>query len=426
MADTKLASIFDNDEFRPWQNAWYKRLRELTLRASYYDGSIYRGANRELIWILGPRVAKEIKPLFLPLARAVDIDAGIIGGDWEFPPIETEPKSKIWDAARDVLFDMSHWDTKGILYSHYGAMYGVSGIRVADIREETPRIELQPSRPTCFMLVYQGQYTDKPSMAFWVERKEDAGDIYEYAEVITPESIRTYRNGQLYGYDMREAEYKNEQGLIPIIEILHIDDGTENGECTYQKTIPMLNEVNDLATRLALIIMKNADPQWTISGAEPSDLKRGSSVMWFLPEGATVNPVVPMIDIPGVMEFIREIKMGVIESLPELSFDELRKSGQIATQTLELQLMELVIKIERVRPNYDRGLVTAMQMAGRAAKSMGLSEITPLDDDELILDPDRPILPQMPADKIALRMQKIELEQMEQGRNKNEGIAKNA
>lgn len=63
-----------------------------------------------------------------------------------------------------------------------------------------------------------------------------------------------------------------------------------------------------------------------------------------------------------------------------------------------------------------------MQMAGKAAASMGLSEIVPLDDDELILDPNRPILPQMPQDKITLRMSEIELEQMEAGRNPREGV----
>jgi len=415
-------TIFSIEEFKPYQKGWDRRMRELMFRASYYDGSVYRGIHDTAIWSLGPRAAKEIKPLFLPLARAVDIDAGIIGGDWLFPPVTIEPKSKTWDAARDALFDMSRWDTKGILYSHYGALYGVSGIRVADVRDEdNKRIELQPARPTCFMLVYTGEYTDRADLAFWVERREDEKGVFEYAEVITPKTIRTYRDGALTGFDDRDAEYINEQGVIPIVEVLHIDDGTEFGECTYQKSILPLNEVNTMATRLSEIISKNADPQWTISGAEPSDLKRGSSIMWFLPEGAVVNPVVPTIDIPGVMEFIREIKSAVYESLPELSFDELRKAGQVATQTLELQLLELVIKIERVRPNYDRGLITAMQMAGKAAVSMGLSELAPLDDPELILDPNRPILPIMPQDKIALRMSEIELEQMEAGRSPREG-----
>lgn len=414
-------SVFDLSEYKRYQKKWHMRLRELNTRAAYYDGSIYRGIRNLTIWTLGPRAVKEIKGLFLPLARAVDIDAGIVGGEWAFPPLEIEPRSEIWDEARDILFDMSRWDTQGILYSHYGALYGVSGLRVADLRDEK-RIELQPARPTCFMLIYEGEYSNIPNLAFCVEHKEDEIGMFEYAEVITPEKIRTYRDGVLTGFDDRKPEYKNEQGIIPIVEILHINDGTDLGECTYQKSIPLLNEVNEMATRLSDVIKKNADPQWTIAGAEPSDLVRGSTVMWFLPDAnAKVTPVVPTIDIVGVMEFIREIKSGVKESLPELLFDELRKMGQVATPTLEIFCSELVIKIKRVRPNYDRGLVTAMQMAGAAAASMGISELVPLNDPELILDPKRPILPLTPQEAIELEMSEIELEQMQSGRMRQEG-----
>lgn len=426
MSDEKIASIFDLPEYKQYQSRWNTRLKELSLRASYYDGSVYRKI-KDTIWGLGPRIGKEIKPLFLPLARAVDIDAGIIGGDWVFKPIQIEPKSEIWDEARDILFDMSKWDVQGVLYVHYGAMYGVSGIRVCDEREEG-KIELQPARPTCFMLVYEGDYSDRPSLAFWVEGKiDESGAQYEYAEVITETEIKTYKDGVPFGFDDRQPVEPNEQGVIPIVEIVHINDGTELGECTYQKSILLLNEVNDMATDLKEAIKANVKPQWVISGAEPSDLKRGTDIMWFMPDPQSkVDPVTPTVDIAGVLEFIREIKEGVKESLPELSFDELKKAGQIATATLELQLMELVIKMERVRPNYDRGLTTAMQMAGRAAQSMGLTDLYPLNDPELILDPDRPVLPQMPQDKISLRMQEIELEQMEEGRGNTEGTIPSA
>lgn len=80
----KTGTIFDIEEFKPYQKRWNLRQKELSLRASYYDGSVYRGINEIAIWSLGPRAVKEIKPLFLPLSRAVDIDVGIVGGDWLF------------------------------------------------------------------------------------------------------------------------------------------------------------------------------------------------------------------------------------------------------------------------------------------------------------------------------------------------------
>jgi len=127
-----------------------------------------------------------------------------------------------------------------------------------------------------------------------------------------------------------------------------------------------------------------------------------------------VNILVPQIDIEGVLAFIQEIAKGVKESLPELSFDDLKARDQVATRTIELQLMELVLKIKRVRPNYDRGLVSALKMAGKAAKTMkGLAEVAVLDDEELILDATRAILPQDELDMIQLETARLELEQLQ-------------
>jgi hypothetical protein len=401
-------SIFNLDEFKPYRSAWDVRLKELTYRASYYDGSIYGRTKEGVLWTMGPRVAKEIKPLFLPLSRSVDIDAGIIPGGWTFPP--DDPKYQAWTDAKDTLFDMSAWDVNGVLFVHYGAMYGVSGLRVSSLPGV---VMVQPANPTCFMIF--------DTFALWVETRDYEGECYEYAEVITAETIRTFKDGEPYGYDGREAEYPNELGFIPLTECTHINDGTPLGECTYQKSIPMLNEVNEMSTRLADIIRKNADPQWVASGAEPSDLQRGSDYMWFMPAGASVDAAVPTIDIAGVLEFIREIKEGVKESLPELSFDDIRKAGQIATATLEIQLMELIIKVKRTRPNYDRCLTTAMKMAGVAGIAMGVDALSPLYDPELILDANRPILPVLPKDKIDMEIAQIELDNMRAAQGNQEG-----
>jgi hypothetical protein len=412
-------SIFASAEFKPYKTPWDARVKELVARASYYDGSVYTQQQQSILWTMGPRIAKEIKPLFLPLSRAVDIDAGIIPAGWAFPP--EDPKFEAWSKARDTLFDMSAWDVNGVLFVHYGAMYGVSGLRVADVRE-SKLVIIQPIRPINFMLVSSAQYKQAPDMALYVETRQDnAGDEFEYAEVITDALIRTFKNGEKFGYDGREPEYTNEQGVIPIIECVHIADGTALGECTFQKSIPMLNELNEMASRLSEVIRKNADPQFVTSGAEPSELQRGSDYMWFIPENAAVNAIVPKVDIAGVLEFIREIKDGVNSSLPELSFDDIRKASQIAAETIELQLVDLVIKIKRTRPNYDRALVMAMMLAGAAGIEMGIEELKPLADTELILDPDRAIIPASPKQLIELEMMQIELDNMKNAGNNGEG-----
>jgi hypothetical protein len=168
-----------------------------------------------------------------------------------------------------------------------------------------------------------------------------------------------------------------------------------------------------MASHLADIVKKNADAQWAVMGADPTDLAHSSDIVWFFPAGTDVKPLVPGIDIDGVLNFIKEIAGNVRESLPELAFDELRSKDQVATATVELQLMELILKIKRIRPNYDKGLAIALRMAGRAASTMGLPEIAILDDDELRFETDRAIIPPDPREQIELELARLELENMQ-------------
>lgn len=401
-------SIFDLDEFKAYASEWYTRRKELLQRRSYYDGSVYTKHLRKLDW-LAPRLYKGIKPLYLPLSRAVDIDAGIIPGGWEFK----EDAPEAWEAARDLVFAWSKWQTQGVLLVHYGAQYGVVGLRVADLRDDK-RIVIKPQDPLNFMLVRAGEYTDEIDLALYVEeRHDDEGESYEYAEVIAPDLIRTFERGVPTEVDGRPAEYPNELRFVPFVEVRHIETGEPYGEATYQKAIPLLNEVNELASYLADIIKRHAEPQWAVMGSEPTELAKSGDNVWFIPQGGDVKPIVAGIDIAGVLEFVREIRDQVHGALPELAFDELRKKDQIATATLELQLGELVIKVLRARPNYDDGLASALRMAGMAAKTMHIAELSALDTEELVFDDERNVLPLSESAEMTLQLQRLQLEASE-------------
>lgn len=398
-----VESIFDREEFTPLRGRWNNRLKELSRRASYYDGSVYKHIPERLGWF-GPRFYRRVRPLYLPLARAVDVDAGIIPGGWTF----SEAAPDAWVGARDAVFDWSNWKTDGVLFVHYGAQYGVVGLKVADVRQER-RIVVSALDPETFMLVGAGE---TPAMALVIEERVDqVGETFQYAEVVTPDAIRTFKDGVPMGFDGRDQEYRNDLGFVPFVEVRHIETGSPLGECTFQKAIPLLDEVNDAASRLADIIRKHAEPQWAVFGSEPSELTKSGDNVWFFPgEGSEARPLVADIDVPGVLEFVREIRDQVHGALPELSFDELRKKDQIATATLELQLMELVLKVQRTRPNYDEGLAQALRLAGRAAASMGMPEVAVLDDPALAFDEDRPVIPLDPETRMRLEMMEIELQ----------------
>ena len=410
-------TIWDLEEFKPFKVAFDARVNKLAERRKYYDGSMYSKTNKQLGW-LAPRIGKDIKPLFLPLARAVDVDAGIIPAGWAFP--KDAPDG--WSDARDLLFDWSEWKTDGVLYVHYGAQYGLSGLKVSDLRDQS-KIVMKPVDPMNFILIYPSVPGEPPLMSIWVEQRGHGDNSAEWAEVITPDRIRTFFDGQpefaVWEEDEEEG-WPNELEFVPYVEVKHIETGDEYGEATFQKAMPLLDEVNQLANDLADIIKKHGEPQWAVIGAEPSDLEHSGDNVWFIPEGGGVEILLPPVDIGGILEFIREIKDGVKEALPELSFDELKSNDQIATETLELKLIELVLKVKRTRPNYDVGLVKALNMVGLAAKSMSIGALTALADDGLELDEDREIMPLDPMTRIELEMAQLALER-EQAMGISEG-----
>lgn len=406
-------SIFERDEFKAYSARWNDRLKQLAYRKGYYDGTIYRNvrdrfeALGQLSFSLGPRLYRGTKALFLPMSRAVDVDAGIIPGGWAL----AEDAPKAWQAAIDQVFNWSDWERDGVLYVHYGAQYGVSGLKVADLRD-AKRVMVKPMDPCTFLPIRTGIYDPTPKMCFVIEQRTgDDGEAYEYAEVITPEYVRTFKNGEEYGVDGRDPEYTNDLGFVPIVQVDHLRTGAEYGEATYQKAIPLLDEVNELASYLSDIVKKHAEAQWMVVGAEPSDMTKSGDNIWFIPQGGDAKALVAPIDVAGVLEFIREIRQQVEGSLPELAFDELKSKTQIATATLELQLMELVLKVKRCRPNYDHGLADALRLAGRASASMGVREVALLDDEALRFDRERPVLPLDRATELALEQQALSLEQ---------------
>jgi hypothetical protein len=275
-------------------------------------------------------------------------------------------------------------------------MFGNVGLRVSDVRAES-RIIISPVSPLSFMLVSADLYSSAASIAFFVETRSNAqGKQFEYAEVITAGDIRTFANGEPQGFGGRVAVYPNALGEVPFVEVVHSANGSSIGDCCFQDSMVLLDNLNQIATNLASISSELSDPQWAVIGVEDGDLKKGGGNIWYLPpEKANVKVLVPDVDISGLVSFIQELRNQVEKSMPELAFDEITAKVAISTPTVELQLLELVFMVQRVRPNYDGGIVAALQMAGRAAKTMrgSVTDLSILNDPALALDDEREILP---------------------------------
>lgn len=378
-------TIFDRDEFKPHARRWHARQSVFARRRAYYDGSVYNGVLGALDW-LGPRFAGRIRPLYLPCARAVNVDSGIVPGGWALASGAAHLGGALFH-----LFDWSDWSTAGVLYVHHGALYGNSVLRIADLRD-AGRVVIAPVPPDACLLVGAGAYDPTPRLAIVAQSLDLGSDVVEYAEVIEPQRVRTFVDGEPQGLDGRPAEYANALGCVPFVEVRHINNGEEIGACAFQDALTLLDSVNDVAADLASIIKKHARPKWAVLGADEAELSNDDDI-WTFPAGSDVKVLVPGIDVAGVLRFLQDMREQVEKAMPELAFDQVLAKTNIATRTIELQLMELILLIQRVRPNYDRGLERAVRMAGRAARSMGLADLAVLDDEAMRFDAERPILP---------------------------------
>ena len=386
--DGKRGSIFKTPEFKPLKKAWEARQAILRTRHEYYTGEVYSISKMMNVFgLIGPQLYKGIKPLFLPLSRAVDVDTGLIPSGWLFP--EDSPEE--WETQRNIIFDDSHWDSQGFLYVHYAASLGSSGIYVVDNHddEENPTIRLKPLDPRTFMLIREGDKSSKVVAALIIEERADvfSGEDFEYAVWITEDQIFTFVNGEV------TTSIENMLGLVPIIEVPFLETGEPLGDPTFARTLSMLDELNQLASYMADVIAKHHEPQWAIVGAEASEMVKSGDNIWFLPEGSKVQVIVPEMDLKGVLDYLEMLATNVADSLPETAFSDLRKKDRVATSTLEVQMLELILKMKRVRPLLDRGLVEAMKMAQKLSVILNIKSFPAFLEENFGFDPERNFIP---------------------------------
>lgn len=366
------STIFDLPEFKQYQNRFNARAQKFAQRRRYYDGSVYNDSGFKL----AHKLYAQTKALLSFLARAVDLDVALVPGvqkPWELAD-GTPEQIRL---AQRTLYEWSSWDTEGDSWLEDGATLGEAMIKIVP-DPLVGKVRMQRIRPEiCFVVSHLDPATQTVvDLALIIDRSaiDQEGHNYEYAEAITPETIRTYFDGAPHGYNGNPDRYDNPLGFVPVV-------ATRNdAECrpTFAKCLPSLDSVNELASYLANIIGRHAEPQWAIKGAEQADLIKSGDNIWFLPAGAEADALLAQIDVEGALKFIQEIKGEVKSNLPELAFDDLRAKAQIAAETLEIQLIELDAKIWKMRRHYDAGLVDAHKLAALAAVQTGVPELAVL------------------------------------------------
>lgn len=399
MASSTFLSL---PEFLPYQNRFLKRITEFTHFRRYYDGSVYQ----DKAYLKEQTLYAETKNLLSFLARAVDLDAALIPGvmgPWELR--EGTPQAII--DAQAQLYEWSGWAIEGDDWIEDGATCGEAFIKIVP-NEERRTINMDRLKPELAMYIPQhvvdGQTVD---LLLVMDRAaiDSEGKTYEYGEAITPMQVRTYKDGQPFGYNGFPDRYDNPLGFVPVVEVKNTDDSKP----TFAKALPQVDSVNEMASYLGNIIGRHAEPQWNVSGAEQTDLVKSGGNVWFTPAGSEVSPLVADINIEGVLKFIQELKTEAKSNLPELAFDDLRMKAQIATETLEVQLVELDTKIWRMRRRYDSALITAHHMAALAGAAVGIPDLAVLLAPHS-MDDKRPVRPISELEQIQLEQARMGLE----------------
>jgi hypothetical protein len=219
-----IKSIFDLPQYQHLRDKFDKRRSRFRRYWKYYKSDYpqtFGQFNSAPGQYIQQMLANAIKPLFTPLARAVNIDVALVPGKWALLP-ET-PDAQRQALAR--LFKASRWPTEGDLWVRYGTALGETGLRIVDDRM-AKRVMAQPVAPWTYVYEPGSPFDTTPALAIFIrieKEKNERGqwvDV-EYAEVMTPQTISTYRNGQPQAGGGRPQTYTNALEMVPLVVALH-------------------------------------------------------------------------------------------------------------------------------------------------------------------------------------------------------------
>lgn len=382
MDETK--SIFDLEEFKHLRSEFYARQNRFAKNWQYYKAeftSAFTFATDTGRYV-GSQLTNSVKPLFTPLARAVELDVALVPGDWPLNPNYQNARPFV-----EQIFEASKWDIEGDVFVRYVTAMGEGGLRVVDDRINN-RVIVQPVRPEQYLVVPKSRWDSSPAVAIFVWKEGES----EMAEVITGTTIRTFKNGMPFAMSLdRPAVYTNQLGFVPLV-VCQLDAGDGTGEPTFENALVALDQVNRQATYMAQIISRHAEPQWAVIGAEEGDLEKSGEAVWFFPEGSDLKAVLAAVDFEGLLAFIKEIKEEMKESLPELALSKLVGVERVAAATIELQMAEAVFKIKRLRKPIDLAVCEALKLAAAAGAEMGIAGASEVKTGGVKFDKNRPVI----------------------------------
>jgi hypothetical protein len=375
---------YDNNGRELWDDYNARMYRYYVFR-HYYDNTVYTAQNRHAERMKEQnKWYKFIRGVHNPIKRYVETYVSFVYSgslDYNNPgsgAIPVSAEDNVTDAIVRLWRD-SQWQDKKSLYVRNGALLGDMAIKLVDDRQRgNVRMEvLQPHKIRHAKLDALGNVQE---IIIEYERLEDKQDVssrtYTYTEHITPEQFSTYKDGELYAYyndaaGMPVAQWANEYGFVPVSLGKFSDEGFTFGVPGYAGTsLYKINEINDVASLLNDNIRKSVNTIWVASGADKgttldaSKNDRDKSPILYMPQQATLTPLVFPLDIAQTSARIQDMLTELQADMPELALATIRDNSSRMTQPgVNTGWADGEARIIEARGMFDGALVRAQMMA---------------------------------------------------------------
>jgi hypothetical protein len=410
--DRAFASAQDSGRTRDrWSDYGYRQVRYAIFWA-HHEGNVFRAIHR---WSEALKEDRQlyayIRTIFSPAYRIGEFWAGHLWGGMLDPeagdgtirpsclPVlvpETVADPEMLRAAIALVWEYSLWQAKKDTVTRTGAVKGDVAMVVHD---DGYSVSVRCVDPGTVADVRRDSRGNVKEYVLQEWRSDPEADrlgpfgrrLVRYTEwcrrVGSSVAYTTYRDGEEYDWrDYREGTLEADllvgpswiepYDFVPMVFVQHRDMGLGFGWSELQPDFGKLYELDDLASKLSDQIRKTVDCKWAVAGATPDDLdvdltegdgegddgagREKEATIW-LPEGATVTPMVAPLDIPGVASHIKSILDDIEKDHPELATDNvgLASSGEARRVARE----KVQANVVQRRAPYDDALVRICQMA---------------------------------------------------------------
>lgn len=337
-----MPSIFDLPSLGGQRESWVARTARYQRYRAYYAGTAYdaiSGIKQQQQLYAG------IRTLFSPLRRVVRVDCAKVPAGWAMEEAEVSAATR--ERVR-LLRQLSGAEAAYSRFMLYGAVAGDAALLLSG---EPGMPIVNAYRPD---EVQVGTLEDGTPCALVVKQIPGGGyRRYEYAMLITPEKVQTFKDGQLFGYGGPAAETPNRFGFVPLYlgQYLAGEDGF--GEPAFAGVTELLDRVNEIASLTLDVIARNAEPKIVGTGVKNLVIEEGNDAIITEAEGAKFYTIDPKLAIADTLAFIQDVRTEFKTLLPQLAIDELRGASDLAYDTVQMLLMELGDHIVAVRTQID-------------------------------------------------------------------------